>query len=380
MKEIFEEALRLIDKNEPFVIVTVVRTIGSTPQKAGAKLLIRKDGSTMGALGGGCIEGEVWSLSARILKERGSPLFRRYVLNEEFAARDGLVCGGTMDFFIDPILSPHHVKPFAEEIVQAYYGGSSVVLATVVNALDGKNNLGNKLIVKENGLMWGSFGDAVLEEEVRKVAQSVAASGGNQFFQAYDGTGIFVEGFGTAPLLVLMGGGHVNKAVSRIAATVGFRIYVIDDRPEFANQDRFPDAEGMVIDTYNDALEKVPVNTNTYIVVATRGHRYDDMALLAAIRTPARYVGLLGSKRKTLEIYKNILKENIPMERIREIHAPIGLHIGAITPEEIAVSIIAEIIMIQRGGNGTPMKMDKKYLDAIIAKSNISKIPTDLKF
>src|SRR5574341_2055395 len=118
MREVIEESIRLMDKHEPFVIATVVRTRGSTPQKAGAKLLIRKDGSSIGTLGGGCIEGEIWYLATQILQEKGGPLFRRYDLNEEFAGRDGLVCGGTMYFFMDPILNPNYFKPFAQEIMQ----------------------------------------------------------------------------------------------------------------------------------------------------------------------------------------------------------------------------------------------------------------------
>ncbi|HJW87599.1 MAG TPA: XdhC/CoxI family protein [Candidatus Brocadiaceae bacterium] len=357
MIKIIEEALRLAERGEPFVIATVVRTTGSTPQKAGAKLLVRQDGSCVGTLGGGCIEGEIWSKAKIILREQGCPVFLRYDLNEAFAARDGLVCGGAMFFFMDVISDTRVFLPFMREIAQAIHGGKPVALATVVNALHGKSCLGAKLLVREDDSQQGTMGDSELEQEAHALGKAVLAHGSNECFQTKDGTEIFVEGYTTPPTLVLMGGGHVNKAVSLLAASVGFRIYVIDDRPEFANAERFPEAIGIVVSDYSTGLAGVPVNRNTAIVIATRGHRYDDSALAAAVQTDAGYVGLLGSKRKTLEIYKSLLKEKVPHERIREVRAPIGLNIGAVTPEELAVSIMSEIIMVRRGGDGAPMKM-----------------------
>lgn len=366
MSKIIEEALRLTTRGKPCVIATVVRTIGSTPQKAGAKLLVRQDGSCAGTLGGGCIEGEIWSTAKKILREQGYPVFLRYDLNEAFAARDGLVCGGTMFIFLDVISDTRVFNPFIREIAQAIRGGKPVALATVVNVLHGKSGLGAKLLVKEDDSLLGTLGDRDFDQQARALGKTVITHGSNKIFQAKDGTEIFVEGYTTPPTVVLMGGGHVNKAVSLLAATADFRVYVIDDRPEFANAERFPEAEGIVVSDYNTGLERVPVNRNTYIVIATRGHRYDDRALAAAVRTSAGYVGLLGSKRKTIEIYKSLLKENVPWERIKEVHAPIGLNIGAVTPEELAVSIMAEIILVQRGGDGAPMKMQTAYLGKLL--------------
>lgn len=365
MKEVINEALWLMEKGEPCVMATVIHTKGSTPQKAGAKLLIRKDGSCAGTLGGGCVEGEIWALAKQLLSIQGDPLCRKYDLNEEFAARDGLVCGGTMFFFIDPIVSPGNFKSFASEIVRAYRGELSVALATVVNSPMGRPKLGSKLLIREDGTVQGSFDNSELETETIAIGKTLAIHGGNRYFKTIDDTEIFVEGFTSPPTLVLIGGGHVNRAVSRLASLLGFRMYVVDDRLEFSNKERFPEAETIVISDYSRGLGKVPVNSNTYIVVATRGHRYDDLALAAAIQTPARYIGLLGSKRKTLEIYKSLLKGKVPRERLQEVHAPIGLNIGAIIPEEIAVSIMAEIIMVRNGGNGTPMKMNIANLNTI---------------
>jgi len=368
MKEIFQEILGILQKKQPCVLCTVVHTKGSTPQKAGAKLLIRDDGSSLGTLGGGCVEGDMWYLGKQILKDKGKPVYREYKLNEEMAARGGLVCGGTMYIFIDPIFSPEYFQSFAEKITNALQGETPLAVATVVDTPGEKLSMGDKLIVSEDGTSPGSLGDSNLDREVISIGKKLAAYGENQFFRASDGSQIYVEGFTTPPTLILMGGGHVNKAVSNLAATLGFRIFVVDDRPEFANKQRFPEAEEVLIAEYGKGLAKFLINSNIYIVVATRGHKYDDVALASAIQTPARFVGLLGSKRKSILIYKNLLSNDVPLERIQEVHAPVGLNIGALTPEELAVSIMAEIIMVRRGGDGAPMKMEKDYLTKVISK------------
>ena len=165
-----------------------------------------------------------------------------------------------------------------------------------------------------------------------------------------------------------MGGGHVGKATSTLAALLGYRIYVIDDRPEFANKERFPEVEKVVVADYSEGLNHVPINANTSIVVATRGHRYDDLALEAAVKTTAGYIGLLGSQRKSILIYERLARLGVPTERLRGVRAPVGLDIGALTPEELAVSIMSEVIMHRHGKFGSPLTMDSKYFDRAVEK------------
>ena len=172
-----------------------------------------------------------------------------------------------------------------------------------------------------------------------------------------------------------MGGGHIGKATSTLAASLGFRIYIVDDRPEFASAERFPEAAGTVIAPYSEGLAQVPINANTYIIVATRGHRQDDYALEAAIQTPATYVGLLGSKRKTLLIYRHLLEKGFPPEVLRAVRSPMGLDIGALTPEEIAVSIMSEIIMVRRGGQGGKMQMEDRYFNRALEQAKVGSWP-----
>ena len=167
---------------------------------------------------------------------------------------------------------------------------------------------------------------------------------------------------------MLCGGGHVSKAIYSVAKTLGFRVYITDDREEFANEERFPDIDGVVALKPEDALPNLPINPNTFIVVATRGHRYDNVALEAAAKTPAKYVGLMGSKRKTIMIYEDLIRSGLALDRIKEIRSPIGLDIHARTPDEIAVSIMAEILMFRLGGTGLPMKLSERDFNRILSK------------
>ena len=372
MKEVIQEAVSLLEKGEPCVLATVVRTRGSTPQKPGAKLLVRKDGSGVGTLGGGCVEGDIWFAAKEIMRHRGGPEFKDYYLNEDIAARDGLVCGGTMYFFLDPMWEANSYLPYGREILQAYDGGSVVGMATVVRASD-RQRMGARLMLREDGSTQGSLGNPELEKLALESIRKVADLGNTDSVLTADGTELFIEGYTTPPTLVIMGGGHIGKATAVVAKSLGFRIYVVDDRPEFANAERFPEAEAIVVADYSKGLDQVPINANTYIIVATRGHREDDYALEAAIGTPATYVGLLGSRRKTLLIYKHLLKKGHSPEVLRKVRSPVGLDIAALTPEEIAISIMSEIIMVRRGGKGGPMQMADKYFNRALEQAEVGK-------
>ncbi len=368
MKEVIEEAVRLMEKQEPCVVATVVRTKGMTPQKAGAKQLIRQDGSSTGTLGGGCVEGDIWHYAKEILRSKGGAQFREYYLNEDIVAKDGLVCGGTMYFYIEPLWQPEDYLPITKEIIRAYQGGPPVAIATVVSVPVGKTNQGQKIIIREDGSVSGSLDYNKLFDQVVKTGRKIAAFGDSDYICGEDGTEVYVEGFTIPPTLVILGGGHVGKAVYNLALTLGFKTIIIDDRPEFSNKERFPQAVETIVADFDQAINKLNLKFNTFIVIATRGHRYDDMATKAAVATPARYIGLLGSKRKNLMIFRDLHNSGVPLEKIKEIHAPVGLNIGALTPEELAVSIIAEIIMCHRNGEGSSMKMASENMLELIQK------------
>ena len=369
MQEVFHEAVNRLEKGEPVVVATVIRTKGSTPQKPGAKLLVRQDGTGAGTLGGGCVEGDIWFAAKQLMQQGGEAEYREYELNEELAAEDGLVCGGTMYFLIDPVYTPEDYLPYAREIDFAYQGEGAVALATVIKSgNDGKSRIGDKLFIRENGKTEGTLGNLETDKGAIEKAKILMIHGRNEYVMTVSGAEYFIEAYTTPPQLVICGGGHVSRALASLAKPLEFRLFITDDREEFANEDRFPEADIIVSEKPEDALPNLPINPNTFIVVATRGHRYDNTALLAAAKTPARYVGLMGSKRKTILIYEDLMRSDLSLDRIREIRSPIGLDIKARTPEEIAISIMSEVLMFRLGGSGLPMKLDEKQLERIKKK------------
>ncbi|MDA1280503.1 MAG: XdhC family protein [Chloroflexi bacterium] len=364
MEPVFRAASKEIAADNRMVVATVVKTSGSTPQKPGAKLLVRADGSGVGTLGGGCVEGDIWFAASQLLKRGGASELRDYELNEDLAAQDGLVCGGTMYFLLDPVREPASAKAFNDEVLAAYDGGAPVAVASLTKAPGGSDLVvGSRLLIRENSSTSGTLGDERLDARAVDTARKLMAMGKNDYIVAESGSEFFIEAYTTPPTLVLAGGGHVSKAISTIAETLGFRIFVVDDREEFSSAHRFPGAEQTVVSDYVSAFEKLPIGTNSFIVIATRGHRYDASATAAAMRTPASYVGLLGSKRKTILIYEELFAQGFTMEQVRSVRSPIGLNISARTPEEIALSIMAEIVGFRLGGDGGTLKLDDRLIE-----------------
>ena len=345
------------------VVATVVKTWGSTPQKAGARLLVLGDGSGVGTLGGGCVEGDIWFASSELLKRGGAAEWRDYTLNEDLAAQDGLVCGGTMRFLIDPITAGNRFGNFSEEVVKASEGGIPVAIASVVRTpQDNKGDIavGDSLLIRENGTIRGSLGGGDMDARIAKKAAELMAMGKSTYISDDSGYDIYIEAWTTPPTLILAGGGHVSKAIATVAKSVGMRMFVFDDRKEFANEERFPDAEGVFTGDYIRAFEDMPINANSFIIIATRGHRYDAAATEAALNTPASFIGLLGSRRKSVLVFEELLLRGIPPEQVRRVRSPVGLDLGARTPEEIAVSIIAEVLAFRLSGTGAPMMPDDR--------------------
>ena len=308
MQDVFHEAVNLLGKDEQLVMATVIRTKGSTPQKPGAKLLVRSDGTGVGTLGGGCVEGDIWYAASQLMRRGGDAQYREYELNEDLAAEDGLVCGGTMFFLIDPVYRPEQYFDYAKEIDDAYEGGPSVALANLIRPANGRGSIGSKLFIREDGSTEGSLGDLGLDRDAVKRARNLMAMGRNEYVITDEGAEYFIEAYTTPPQLVICGGGHVSRALASHAKPLGFRLFITDDRDEFANPQRFPEADMVVAKNPEEAFKELPINANTFIVVATRGHRFDNVALAAAADTPARYVGLMGSKRKTILIYEDLVR------------------------------------------------------------------------
>lgn len=250
-----------------------------------------------------------------------------------------------------------------EEIVRLRQAGRKAALATIVHTQGSIPSFqSSKLLVRDDGSFAGTVGGGCVEAEVWAAAQEVMREERPRKLTfnlnsdpRYDvgltcgGTlEIYVEPILPQPVCYLFGGGHVSLAVARLAAQAGFGVVVVDDRPRFANRERFPEAAAVYADEWEKVFPQLAVNESSYLVIVTRGHKDDMRVLRWAVATPARYVGLIGSKRKVIEIYKILEGEGVPRETLERVHAPIGVEIGALTPEEIGVSIVAELIAVRR--------------------------------
>lgn len=370
MKQILERAAELRREGRPFAIATVVRTSGSTPQIVGAKMLIDDLGRTIGTLGGGCVEGDAFVEAKRVI-ETGDPSLRDYELTEPLAWDTGLTCGGTMWITVEHARDALRTgqRDLLEPLLGASRGGEPVALVTELRKEGRDYAAQGRLLVENDGGVTGSLGDPELDARAREAAREALARGTARVIALDEERELLVEPVTTRPTLVMVGCGHVGLAVAKMAKLLDYRVVVIDDRPEFANRQRFPDADEVVCADMVEALGTLPVDWNTFVVIATRGHKLDAHTLRAAAATPARYVGLVGSKRKTILIDRMLRDEGFPEERLKEMHAPIGLDLGGRTPSEIALSILSEISVERYGGTAKPLRLAGELFERAVAKT-----------
>ena len=364
MREIYARFAQLEREGRRFAVATVVRTVGSTPQVVGAKLLVDDLGRVVGTLGGGCVEGDAFAEAKRVIDEGGASL-REYELTEELAWDTGLVCGGTMWISIEP---GEHALRFADrdllgDVLAASAGGKPVAIATLLRKAGKDLTAAGKLFVETDGSGGGTLGDAALDARARAAAAEVLRAGNARTIALDDEAELLVEPVLAKPRLLIVGGGHVGLALAKLGVQLEYDVTVVDDRPEFANRERFAGVNEVINLDMVKALETMDIGWNTFIVIATRGHKLDSHCLRAAIKTDARYVGLLGSKRKTVLIAKMLRDEGVSEERIRAVHAPIGLDLGGRTPAEIALSVLAEISLERHGGTGRPLRLSDEVFD-----------------
>jgi len=367
MRELYVRMAELEREGRPFAVATVVRTVGSTPQVVGAKMLVDDLGRTHGTLGGGCVEGDAFAEAKRILDDGGSSL-REYELTEELAWDTGLVCGGTMWIHIEPGAGALTVggRDLLGDVLAASSTGTPIALATLLRKQGREVVPDGRLYVEQSGTSGGSLGDAALDERACALASETLKGGAARTVVIDETHELLVEPIVAKPHLVVVGAGHVGLALAKLAHGLAYEVTVIDDRPEFASKERFPEGVEVVRADMVEALGTLPIGWNSFIVVATRGHKLDAHCLRAAIQTRARYVGLLGSKRKTILIERMLREEGLPEERIRSVHAPVGLDLGGRTPAEIALSVLAELSMERYGGSGRPLRLgDDLYERAV---------------
>lgn len=363
MLEIFHEVDQILSRDEPFALATVVRTRGSTPQKPGSKLLVRQDGTFIGTLGGGCVEADAFTAAKIAMEEKAAPEVHNFTLSDELARQDGLVCGGSMEILIDRPQEDPLFNQYTQKINEAYQGGQPIALAVLTKPGRTGARVGSKLLIRQDGSTLGTLGDPNLDLAALEPASEMMDFGRSGFITGPEKSEMFVEAFTRPPTIVIAGAGHIALSIYRLARFLNYQVIIVDDRPEFANQQRFPEAHEIVLKDFAEGIRDLNITPNTFIIVATRGHKWDDIALLEAARTSARYVGLLGSKRKAILIYRRLYEEGIPHERIQEIRSPVGLNFGGRTIEEIALSIMSEIEMLRHGGDGSIMKMNDKLIN-----------------
>lgn len=367
MREIYARIAELEREGRAFAIATVVRTSGSTPQVVGAKLLVDDLGRVVGTLGGGCVEGDAFA-EAREVMGSGRPSLREYELTEELAWDTGLVCGGTMWIAIEPGERALHVadRDLLGDILAASSGGRPVALGTLLRRKGTALVPAGRLFLETDGRSHGTLGDTALDERALAVARDVLREGAARNVRLDDAHELLIEPVLSRPRLVIAGGGHVGLALAKQGALLDLDVTVIEDRAEFAQRERFPAPIEVMHADMVEGLRELPAGWNSFVVIATRGHKLDAQCLRAAIDLPSRYIGLLGSRRKTILIARMLRDEGVPEERLRAVHAPIGLDLGGRTPAEIALAVLAEITQERYGGSGRPLRLaDALYTKAV---------------
>ena len=354
MEGLHSKALELMGKEQVGVLATIIRLTGSGPRGAGTKFLIMEDGSYVGTIGGGLLEAEVLKQAKNVFST-GQPARLKLSLMGKDVAETDMICGGDVDVFLEPLLPDDEgqiaILKKSEEIQKR--GGSGLLVTVVDTERWGKE--GSLKIFLDSGgeRIGGLAGMRNIEDELHRtlVQRLEKREPAVELLEDPQGKQIelFVERVLSNPFLYIFGGGHVSSQIVPLASKVGFKVVVVEDRSEFADPVRFPDAEEVFCYPFDDVMGRLPVDESSYIIVVTRGHLNDKTILEQALRTRARYIGMIGSRRKKAMIYEKLLEEGFTQKDLDRVYAPIGLAIGAETPEEIAVSIVAELIQVRAG-------------------------------
>ncbi len=338
MREVLREVVRALDQKRPAAFCRLVETRGSTPQKAGAAMLVYADGSQTGTLGGGCVEAEVKRRALATL-DQSEPQLLTFLLDHDYGWDDGLICGGRMQILVQPLHSPL-VSQYLMELSDLVEKGRGCTEAVVLD--DQTSGLPARacFLFDQNRQCRARLPEALeLPEWLPPLIPDLAV-------RPRAGTHRGLAILPTLPRcrLVIVGGGHVGQAVAALAADLEFDVWVIDDRHEFVSEARFPRAERRIAGSIADVLPQLPIDPNTYCLIVTRGHHHDEEALYYLATRGARYVGMIGSRRKIRLIFDDLLAQGIPREALERVYAPVGIDIGSQTVAEIAVSICAELV------------------------------------
>lgn len=318
------------------VLATVAARRGSLPMAGDAKMLVADGRRIKGTVGGGCVEADVIT-AALEATATGQPSIVKQSLNADLAGDIGLSCGGTVEFLLEPLAPNSTMVNLLRSVADNVELRRSV---TVVTGLEWDSAPKKAAKIGEEWVFGDGAGGSV------DVSGVPARSDGKTWLDFENDR--FVEWVNRIPRLVICGAGHVGAAIAKLAAEVGFYVVAIDDREEFANEDNVPDAHEILVSDPARLVEDVQIDQDDYVIAATRGHRHDAVVIQQVAASPAAYVGMLGSRRKREVVLKALRADGVPEHGLQRVRTPIGLDIGAETPEEIAVSVVAELIRVRR--------------------------------
>jgi xanthine dehydrogenase accessory factor len=352
---LFARMAELNEAGRRFALATVVRTNGSTPQVVGAKLVVVEDearGKAAGTLGGGCVEADAIDTAREVLANGGRSL-RAYELTEDLAWNTGLVCGGTMWILVERGEDALSVdgRAMIDDLVRAENGDDPIAITTLLRRNGRDVEFAGRMFVTASGEQIGRLDNEALDKSAVEASVNHLRHGAARLWQLDDHLDLLIETVASKPQIVVAGGGHVALAIARQAQLLDFDVTIIEDRPEFADPARFGGATVLEGDVPT-MLGSLDYSWNSYVVIATRGHKLDADCMQAAVQTNARYIGLLGSRRKTVLIEKMLKEQGIADDRIAVIHSPVGLDLGGRTPAEIALSVMAEITQLRYRASG----------------------------
>lgn len=341
--EIYKKAAHVLGRSENIALITAISTTGSTPGKVGYKMLVwGKKPETIGTVGGGLVEAEIIEAADNILPKTEC---RVLTFNLDGTEEDGKgICGGSIELLIETF--DEESLPLFEELSTVMESGDKGILLSVISL----NKSPNKIFLN-NAEQLNSITNIDLTPQIVESIHKLTAK--EQFAKKTlpDGVEIFIETISEQPMVFIFGAGHLAYYISQYAKSLNFRYTVYDDRAEFANKERFPQADNIIVEDYECVLDKVKVNKNSYIVIVTKGHKSDEIVLEKVVKTDVKYIGMIGSKTKTLTILKKLNERGIPDQILKKVYSPIGISIGALTPQEIALSIVSELVKIRRLGH-----------------------------
>jgi xanthine dehydrogenase accessory factor len=342
--QLFNTLTELLIGRESVVLTTILSRNGSAPRAVGTRMVVRNDGSIIGTIGGGILEARVRQLAHHAFEHRGA-VARDFVLTAQDAGQMGMICGGQLRVLIQYVdgSDPDYLA-FYQQVAACLKQGQSASLITEIPTGQGPRNGLRQCLYRNDGTRFfaGEYGNFTVPPPSTESREPQVVDHGASCF--------FVEPLCQPAMVFIFGAGHISQQLARLTRLVGFRTVVLDDRAEFANRERFSSAdEVVVLASFEEAMAGLCIDRNSYIVLVTRGHAHDESLLAEALTTRAGYIGMIGSRRKRDAVYTELQKQGFSAQALERVHSPIGLSIAAETPEEIAISIAAELIAVRAG-------------------------------